>query len=154
MWNQCGHSEISDILLIVYVSCWWTIFLFPPSPTICSLQHFKTYKRKPTLKTFEIKLFGSASTRKWVLHDRRFWNKLLYHCFCCYFIFYEFMLALRHKKSNYLIQILSLWLWRIKIIEVYNIFHTGHTLWVHLSLFSVVIRNWVSGQVWGKKIQR
>lgn len=99
--------QYQNILLIVYVSCWWTIFLLSPSSTIYSLHHFKTCERKSALRSFEIKLFENASTRKWVCHPSSFWNKLLYHCFlllfCGFFLWvlviFCLMLALKQKKN-------------------------------------------------------
>lgn len=129
MWNECGGSAISD----------------NPTDGACqllanniffslkySLQHFKLYERNSALRSFEIKLFGRTNTRKWVTPNISFLNKLLYHCCCYYFTFgsCEFMLALIQTKiSNYPTQFFpSLWLWRIKTTEFYNIFHARHTL--------------------------
>lgn len=101
-------------------------------PLKYSFQRFKQYERNSALRSFEIKLFGRTNTRKWVTPNIIFLNKLLYYCYCYYFTLgsCEFMLALiQAKNSTCPTQFFpSLRLWRIKTTEVYNIFHTRHTL--------------------------
>lgn len=167
----CHIYCIYTCICIVYILYMYMLgkeYIFPQN----SLQHLKLYDGNSALMKFVIKCFEkkSARTRSFPIS----WSLGLGFCFClsvclvgghllvlrkyccCYyftFVSWNFMFMLFEiKHSNYSTQFFpSLWLWRIKTREVYDIFHTRCILYMGLfGTFLCSCQNSVPVQAWQK----